>query len=233
MVRVNVNERIAVISDDPQLRARAVALLNYLESHGCSWAGRFSNSGGAHISAAGSTALIIENNLNCDDLNKIQSLSFFKTIIVVSQANDEQTIVTALCNGADLYFDINESDLLLSERLLAAFRMHGKKERIKIDAPPYGFDLQRRQVFLDDQPIELTPMEYRLAEYFFRHPDQVIGKSELMERVWSLSRLDDARRIDTAAYQVRKKMQLEPHLSGWKLQNIRAVGLRLSGSTAL
>jgi len=105
--------------------------------------------------------------------------------------------------------------------------VHVTKEVASIIAPPFRFDVKRRLVYVHDELIALTPMEYQFAEYVFSRPDKVIPKAELMLRVWSLPSKIDARRIDTAACRVRKKMDLVFEKTGWELINARRVGYRL------
>jgi two-component system KDP operon response regulator KdpE len=35
-----------------------------------------------------------------------------------------------------------------------------------------------------EQPIELTPLEYKLLTAFVRHPNQVLSHEQLLELVW-------------------------------------------------
>lgn len=167
---------------------------------------------------------------DCLDTSTAESLHYFKHIerlIVISQTNIEKTVVAALYAGAHFYFDILEPDSLLSIRLYSALRPHGAKMLTKIIAPPFKFDVKRRQVFLGNKPICLSPKEYLFAEYIFSRPDKVITKSELMLSVWSLPGKFDARRVDTAACRVRKKMQLSSHITGWELAYKRRAGFIL------
>ena len=36
-----------------------------------------------------------------------------------------------------------------------------------------------------DTPIELSPKEYQLLEYFLRHPRQVFNRAQLLDQLWS------------------------------------------------
>jgi len=73
----------------------------------------------------------------------------------------------------------------------------------------------------------LSPKEYEFAYYLFVNRHRVIVNAELMMSVWSLPSTMDARRIDTAACRVRKKLQLTENSSGWCLRRIRRVGYEL------
>ena len=148
-------------------------------------------------------------------------------VVVFSDCTQEQTIVRALEDGAHHVFDIAESPPLLLARLEAALRQHSLQTRRILDVAPFKFNLERRSVYRDGKLISLSPKEYEFAYYLFANRHRVVVNSELMTSVWSLPSSMDARRIDTAACRVRKKMQLGESSSGWSLRRIRRVGYEL------
>jgi len=95
-----------------------------------------------------------------------------------------------------------------------------------MEVDPFTFDLEKRQVWLNKELVNLSPKEYEFANYLFSNRDRVVVNSELMTSVWSLPPAMDARRIDTAACRVRKKMQLDER-TGWSLKRLRRVGYEL------
>lgn len=50
----------------------------------------------------------------------------------------------------------------------------------------FRLDAPKRSVVREGQTIPLHPVEYRLLEYFMRHPGQVITRSMLLENVWGM-----------------------------------------------
>ncbi len=40
------------------------------------------------------------------------------------------------------------------------------------------------EVFVRNQPIELTPKEFELLVYFMKRKDRVINRETLLERIW-------------------------------------------------
>ena len=227
MLKPESCDGIAVITAESRLQVRVAALLNHIGMD----SQQFSSIDEYRQSATGQYAMVvIQSVMTRSTLEELNSLTGLGRLVVATQTRDELSIASAFRNGADYYFDISESDALLSARLRAALRTRSQKISPNIVAPPYKFDVQRRRVFLEDRPIALSPMEYKFAEYLFSRPEKVIAKSELMLSVWSLPRQNDTRRVDTAACQVRRKMLLGSHPSGWVLQNIRRVGFKLSAT---
>lgn len=158
----------------------------------------------------------------------LQYLRLIEHVVLISRRANEMDTAAAFYAGAHFVFDIDEPDRLLTARLNAALRSYGAKTLTTIIAPPYKFDVERRQVFLGNKSIALSPKEYQFAEYVFSRPGKTIPKSELMLSVWSLPRKSDARRVDTAACRVRKKMQLCSRITGWQLIYRRRAGFELS-----
>jgi len=148
-------------------------------------------------------------------------------VVVMSDCDSEQTIVQALETGAHHYFNINESPDVLLARLEAALRQHSVQVKKVLDVYPFKFNLERRNVYRDEKLISLSPKEYEFAYYLFANRHRVVVNAELMTSVWSLPSSMDARRIDTAACRVRKKMQLDDTSQGWCLRRIRRVGYEL------
>jgi|GEM_PF-732345 len=148
-------------------------------------------------------------------------------VVVFSDCKAEHTIVSALEQGAHHFFDLAESQIVMQARLEAALRQHSLQANRILDVAPFKFNLERRSVYKDGKLINLSPKEYEFAYYLFANRHRVVINSELMTSVWSLPSSMDARRIDTAACRVRKKMQLADASSGWSLRRIRRVGYEL------
>ena len=51
-------------------------------------------------------------------------------------------------------------------------------------------DEQNYEVFVRNQPIELTPKEFELLVYFMKRKDRVINRETLLERIWQYDSLD-------------------------------------------
>lgn len=155
-------------------------------------------------------------------------------VVVFSDCTAEQTVVQALEDGAHHFFNIAESPDILQVRLEAALRQHALQAKRILEVAPFKFNLERRSVFKDNKLINLSPKEYEFAYYLFANRHRVVVNSELMTSVWSLPSTMDARRIDTAACRVRKKMQLGDASEDWCLRRIRRVGYELlwRGDTA-
>ena len=149
-------------------------------------------------------------------------------LVVLSDCTAEQAVVEALEAGAHYYFDIAEPRPVLQARLSAALRSHARQFRRDLIVPPFRFELVERRAWCEGRLVDLSPKEFDLAFYLFSNRERAVGNRELMTAVWSLPRGMDGRRIDTAAYRVRKKLGLEG-ADGWRLKRLRRKGYRLIG----
>lgn len=148
-------------------------------------------------------------------------------VIVLSDLQTEHAIVTTLERGAHHYFNLNEPPLLLEARLKAALRRHRLEDRRVFECSPYTFHVASRTVERDGETIKLNPKEFDCAYYLFQHQNRIVKTEELLVSVWSLPAGMDARRIDTAASRLRKKLSLDADGTGWELRRVYKTGYRL------
>jgi len=147
-------------------------------------------------------------------------------IIVLSDCQSEQTVVSLLNGGAHYFISFHESTQVLQARLEAALRKTQDEVNGSFAVGNLYFDANKRLVTKNDEPVELAPKEFDFAYYLFSHRDRVVCNSELMTSVWSLPATMDTRRIDTAACRIRKKLLLDEK-PRWVLKRLRSIGYRL------
>lgn len=62
------------------------------------------------------------------------------------------------------------------------------------------------KVFREDSRVHLQPQERKLLEYFLRHPNQVMTRKMLLEKVWDFHFETDSNLIDTQISRLRTKL---------------------------
>ncbi len=157
----------------------------------------------------------------------IPNVSVRQRVIVLSDCEDENSIVRTLLQGAHHFFNINEPVSLLATRIQAALRRYRSLDKRILNFAPYTFCMSARQVALGGELIPLNPKEFDCAYYLFANQNRVVTVEELMVSVWSLPAKLDSRRIDTAACRLRKKMSLNEEGNGWYLERVRGTGFKL------
>ena len=63
-----------------------------------------------------------------------------------------------------------------------------------------------REVFVEDEPIPLTPKEFDLLTTLVENRGIVLTREQLLERVWGFTFLGDSRTIDVHVRQLRRKL---------------------------
>ena len=67
-------------------------------------------------------------------------------------------------------------------------------------------NLLRREVRRNGRPIRLQPGEFRLLEQLLRHPDRIVTKKMLLERVWAYDFDPRTNVIETQISRLRAKL---------------------------
>jgi two-component system KDP operon response regulator KdpE len=68
-------------------------------------------------------------------------------------------------------------------------------------------DLACRQVFVDDEEIHLTPIEYRLLTTMIRHAGKVITHRQLLKEVWGPDSVFETHYLRVYMAQLRRKLE--------------------------
>jgi two-component system alkaline phosphatase synthesis response regulator PhoP len=97
-----------------------------------------------------------------------------------------------------------------------------------IEADPVRIDLDRRQVMLNDQEVELATRLFDLLVYLVQHRGIVLTRSRLLEHVWGYDYVGDTRTVDVHVRWLREKIEEDPS-NPRLIQTVRGVGYRFKG----
>ena len=151
-------------------------------------------------------------------------------IIVISAREEEQDKVKALDAGADDYLTkpFNASELLARIRvaLRHASRQGGDKHDPVFTLQNLRVDLALRQVFVGDQEVHLTPIEYKLLTVLVRHAGKVITHTQLLKEVWGPAHVNEVQYLRVYMTQLRHKLEADPARPQF-LMNEPGIGYRL------
>ena len=90
---------------------------------------------------------------------------------------------------------------------------------------------ENKLIYLDNAPLNLTPIEYNLALYFFSHIDE-LSREQLLAEVWGQTADIDTRTVDTFIARLRKHLKLEAD-SPVQIKTLRGYGYRMEETHAL
>jgi len=147
-------------------------------------------------------------------------------VIIVTARAEEDDRVTGLDGGADDYIVKPFSARELLARIRAALRRGGHGEDEVVKAGELALDAASHQVSVGTAEISLGPTEYRLLEFFMRHPDRVYSRTQLLDRVWGGNVYVEERTVDVHIRRLRKA--LAPHGYDRFIRTVRGAGYRFS-----
>jgi two-component system KDP operon response regulator KdpE len=135
-------------------------------------------------------------------------------IIVLSAREQEEDKIKALDAGADDYLTkpFGAGELLARIRVAlrhSALQQTGSEESVFV-LDDLKVDLVKRQVFLDEKEVHLTPIEYRLLTTLIRYAGKVITHNQLMKEVWGPAYVNQSHYLRIYMAQLRHKLEADP-----------------------
>jgi two-component system copper resistance phosphate regulon response regulator CusR len=149
-------------------------------------------------------------------------------ILMLTARDATEDVVRGLDAGADDYlakpFKFDE----LLARLRALVRRGGATRVERLTAGPLELDRLKHQAYAGGKALDLTPREFQLLEHFMMHKDDVVRRTELLEKVWDMHFDPESNVVDVHVGNLRRKLRE----AGFEdiIKTVRGVGFRLNGS---
>lgn len=125
----------------------------------------------------------------------------------------EQDKIAALDAGADDYltqpFGVGELLARLRVALRHAARAAGEPEDPVIVLGELRIDLARRQVFLTENEIHLTPIEFKLLATLAKHAGRVLTHQQLLKEEWGQTDSQESHNLRVHVAQLRRKLEAD------------------------
>ena len=136
-------------------------------------------------------------------------------IIIVTAQTDTHDLVAGLEAGADDYVTKPVNVKELAARIRAALRRLVREVSGRApDVTRFG-DVELRRsagiVMKAGVEVALTKTELRLLIEFADHPEMVLSRDQLLERVWGYEYLGDSRLVDAHIRRLRVKIEDTPN----------------------
>lgn len=147
-------------------------------------------------------------------------------VIMLTARTEETDKIIGLSVGADDYMTKPFSPRELVARIKAALRRLNIKADSSQEAGVLSFkhiriDTGARTVTVDDQPIELTAIEFDLLNTLAEHRGRVLTREQLLEKVWGGEYFGEMRVVDVHLGHVRQKLGRDDLIA-----TVRGVGYR-------
>lgn len=128
-------------------------------------------------------------------------------IIVLTAKDAIEDKVAGLDAGADDYVIKPFSFTELLARIRALFRRGNKADPVVLQIANLSLDPATRMAQRGKKTITLTAREYALLEYFMRHQNMVLTKTQLLEHVWDYNYDGLSNIVETYVKYLRQKLQ--------------------------
>src|SRR4029453_17676271 len=83
-------------------------------------------------------------------------------------------------------------------------------EQAAFTAGPIRVDFARRQVFVDEQEIHVTPTEWRLLSTLMRYAGKVVTHRQLLKEAWGAAYVTQTQYLRVYMGQLRHKLEPDP-----------------------
>lgn len=133
-------------------------------------------------------------------------------VIMLTAKADETDKIVGLTLGADDYVTKPFSPRELVARIKSALRRLGSKgeQKMELVSKRVRLDSDARLAWKDDQPLDLTPIEFDLLHLLMKHHGRVLSRDQLIEQVWGYDYYGDDRVVDVHIGRLRKKLEDDP-----------------------
>jgi len=149
-------------------------------------------------------------------------------VLVISALASVDEKVKGLKAGGDDYLTKPFAFVELAARVESMLRRLDDLRTTKLRVGDLEMDLIEKTVYRGDAKVDLLPREFRLLEYFLRHPGRVVTRAMLLQDVWQYHFSLETNVVDVHISNLRKKIDTKgtPSL----IVNIRGAGFMLNAN---
>lgn len=220
--------RVLVIDDDDAVRAQ---VCNRLAAEGMTVEGAPDGECGLQAARHHPPDLVVLD-LVLPGMSGLQVLDRLRAdrdvpVILLSALSDEADRVLGLEQGADDYIVKPFSSRELLARIRSVLRRAGAGDEAPetLAFEPLVIDLDRRDVIVDGDPIELTRREFDLLAFLAGSPRRAFSRTQLLEHVWGSSpEWQNEATVTEHVHRLRTRLGLDEHAGGPAIRTKRGVG---------
>ena len=214
-------KHVLVIEDNPDI-AKLVSL--HLQDIGAAVQTVHNGNEGFQIAHAKQFDLVVLDLMlpgidGIEICKRLRAKADYTPILMLTAKSTELDRILGLEIGADDYLTKPFSVRELMARVKAIFR---RVDSLKTDTTPDSsanpmlhagdlrIDLNKHQVTLDNQPVELTAKEFDLLVHFAKRPGQVFTRNQLLDSVWGYGHDGYEHTVNSHINRLRAKIEADP-----------------------
>lgn len=221
--------RLLIVEDDPLL---GDGLARGLQAHGFSvdW---FTDGPQADSALATSSFDAIVLDLGLPGRDGLYWLSRWRArgervpVIVLTARDGVTHRIDGLDRGADDYLVKPIQVAELAARLRALLRRSQGRPEPVWQHGPLAYNAAARSALWHGVPVDLTPRETALLEVFLAHPQRVLSKSALQDKLFSFEQEIDSNALEVHVHHLRRKIHAK------LVRTVRGMGYALGAEADL
>ena len=138
-------------------------------------------------------------------------------VVILSVRSDDTDIFRGLETGADDYVIKPFNYMTLLARIRAVLRRASQRASLGDGQSTFSGDRLKidfidQKVWLDNSPVKLTPVEYRLLVLLVKNKNKLVTYEQVTEEIWGQTNRQNTRNIWIAIRRLRNKLQDNPPL---------------------
>ncbi len=219
--------RILIIDDESSIHN---VLSAYLKAEGYEFKSAYDGPEGLEIARSFKPDIIVLDVM-LPGMDGIELLAKLRResnvyVIMLTARSEETDKIVGLSVGADDYLTKPFSPRELVARIKAALRRlqnptDSVGERTVFSFAHLRIDIAARRVWVDDNLIDLTSIEFDILLVLAQHQSIVLSREQLLEKIWGYDYFGDTRVVDVHIGHIRQKLGNES-----LIETIRGVGYR-------
>lgn len=150
-------------------------------------------------------------------------------VIMLTAKTEEDNKIQGLDVGADDYISKPFAPREMLSRIKAVLRRagHGEVESV-IEVQGLKLDPASHRVYIDKQPVNMGPTEFKLLKFFMTHQERAYSRGQLLDHVWGGNVYVEERTVDVHIRRLRKALMTDVADYGDLVQTVRGTGYRFS-----
>ena len=152
--------------------------------------------------------IMLPGQSGIDVCNQIRAVSGVP-IIMLTAKGDTEDVVVGLEAGADDYVVKPHNGAELVARVRARLRPLTDDAAV-VAIGPLSLDPKSFEVRRGEEPVSLTPLEFKLLHTLASKPQQVFSREMLLEQVWGYQYKADTRLVNVHVQRLRSKVEDDP-----------------------
>ena len=211
-------QRVLVVDDDREI---VTAIIRLLEREGIEAVPAYNGREAVERLTEGEVHLIIID-IMMPEMDGISATIKIRSernipVIMLSAKTEESDKILGLSVGADDYVTKPFSPAELIARVKSQLRRYMSlgdyNNRSVADIVLGGLSLSReeRRLYVDGEPVKLTPKEYSIVELLMSKPGRVFSAEEIYERVWNETAFSVENTIMVHIRRIREKIEIDPN----------------------